>query len=128
MMKKIIGIFVCMLMICGALVSANNVAKNKQGFNIEDGAITVNIPVGGYKINDAKQWHEVTVEGYGRLLLPGKPNLPSKIFSVAIPPGAAVRDVTFETNKGIVIPGVYRIVPSSLPRVIGQENPILYAT
>ncbi len=72
MMKKIIGIFVCMLMICGALVSANNVTKNKQGFNIEDGAITVNIPVGGYKINDAKQWHEVTVEGYGRLLHTGK--------------------------------------------------------
>ena len=126
MMKKIVGIFVCMLMVCGALVSANNVVKNKQGFDIEDGAITVNIPVGGYKINDAKQWHEVTVEGYGRLLLPGKPNLPSKIFSIAIPPRAAVRDVTFETNKGIVIPGVYRIVPSSLPRVIGQENPILY--
>ncbi|MBE3121586.1 MAG: hypothetical protein IMZ58_05180 [Thermoplasmata archaeon] len=126
MMKKIVGIFVCMLMICGAFVSANNITKNKQGFNIEDGAITANIPVGSYEIKETTQGHEVTVDNYGRLLIPGKPNLPSKIFSIAIPPGAKVRDVTFETNRGIVIPGLYQIAPSSLPRVIGEENSVLY--
>jgi hypothetical protein len=125
MMKKIVGIFVCMLMICGALVSANNITKSKQGFNIEDGTITVNIPVGSYEIKETKQGHEVTVDNYGRLLIPGKPNLPSKIFSIAIPPGANVREVTFETNRGIVLHGLYQIPPSSLPRVIGPENSVL---
>ena len=125
-MKKIVGIFVCMLMICGALVSANNVAKNKQGFNIEDGAITVNIPVGRYEINDAKQGHEVTVESYGRLLIPGKPNLPSKIFSVAIPPGAQFKSVSFETPNSVVLYGRYNVLPVSLPRVIGDENSAVY--
>jgi len=125
-MKKIVGIFVCMLMICGTLVSANNVTKSKQGLTIDDGTITITIPVGRYEIKEITQSHEITIEGYGRLLIPGKPNLPSKIFSLAIPQGAIVRDVTFETNKGILIPGVYRIAPSPLPRVIGQENPVLY--
>ena len=125
MMKKIVGIFVCMLMICGALVSANNVTKNKQGFNIEDGSITLNMPVGCYKIKETKQGHEVTVDNYGRLLIPGKPNLPSKIFSIAIPPGAKIRDVTFETNRGILIPGLYQIAPCSLPRVIGPADSVL---
>ena len=125
MMKKIVGIFVCMLMICGALVSANNITKSKQGFNIEDSSITINIPVGSYEIKETKQGHEVTVDNYGRLLIPGKPNLPSKIFSIAIPPGANVRDVTFETNRGILLPGLYQIPPSSLPRVIGPENSVL---
>jgi len=113
-------------MICGVFVSANNVTKNTQGIDIGDGAITVNIPVGSYEIEETTQGHEVTVDNYGRLLIPGKPNLPSKIFSVAIPPGANVRDVQFETNKGIVLPGVYRIAPSLLPRVIGEENLVLY--
>jgi hypothetical protein len=126
MMKKIVGFVVSMLMICGALVSANTALKNQQSFNIEDGIITVNVPVGKYEINEIKQSHEVTVEGYGRLLIPGKPNLPSKIFSIAIPPGADIRDVKFETNKGIFLPGVYRIPPSSLSRVICAEDPVLY--
>ncbi|MCJ7697059.1 MAG: hypothetical protein MUO73_01865, partial [Thermoplasmata archaeon] len=63
MMKKIVGIFVCMLMICGALVSANNVTKSKQGLTIDDGAITVTIPVGRYEIKEITQSYEITVEG-----------------------------------------------------------------
>lgn len=126
-MKKIIGIFVCMLMICGALVSANAVIKSKQGITIEDGTITVNIPVGKYEIKETNVGQEITVENYGRLMIPGKPNMPSKIFSIAIPPGAKVRDVVFETKEGIDIHGLYQIPPSSLPRVIGSENSASYA-
>jgi hypothetical protein len=126
MMKKIVGIFICMLMICGAFVSANSITRNLQGLNIEDGTITVDIPVGGYKINEVNQNHEVAIEGYGRLLIPGQPNLPSKIFSIAIPPGSYVRDVQFETKNSIILPGVYQITPCVLPRVIGSENPVLY--
>jgi hypothetical protein len=60
------------------------------------------------------------------LLVPGKPNLPSKIFAVAIPPGAEVLEVTFNAGEGIVLPGTYEILPSPLPRVIGREDPLIY--
>jgi hypothetical protein len=126
MMKKLIGIFVCILMICSALVSTNTLTKNAQGFDIEDGIVTVHIPVGTYEIRNVKQNHEITIENYGRLLIPGKPILPSKIFSIAIPPGAKVQDVQFETDTVSILPGVYHIPPSPLPRVIGPENSVLY--
>jgi hypothetical protein len=125
MMKKIVGIFVCMLMICGAFVSASNMTKNKQGLIIDNGSITITIPVGRYEIKEINQGHEIAIENYGRLLIPGKPNLPSKIFSIAIPPGAKVCDVTFETKEGVVLPGSYKIAPCSLPRVIGPADSVL---
>jgi Peptidase family C25/Propeptide_C25 len=126
MMKKIIGIFVCILMICGTFVSAHNMTSNNKSINVEDGALTVQIPVDDYKIEKVNQNDEVTIQGYGRLLIPGQPNLPSKIFSIAIPPGATVRDVQFETKNGVVLTDVYQIAPCILPRVIGAENPVLY--
>ena len=119
MMKKIVGIFVCTLMVCSILVGANSISKNK------DGTINVNIPVGTYKITKTGQTHEISVENFGRLLIPGKPNLPSKIFSVAIPPGAKVVDISACT-KDTTLPGSYGIPPSTLPRVIGEENPLIY--
>jgi hypothetical protein len=92
----------------------------------EDGVISVSVPIGMYDIRQAQSGQEVYVEDFGRLLVPGKPNLPSKIFAIAVPPGAEVTTVTFETGESMVLPGVYNIVPSRLPRVIGQENPELY--
>src|SRR4030043_808669 len=117
MMKKIIGIFVCMLMISGALVSATNLLQDKKVFTTDSGEITVTIPIGSYQFVEEKQGYEVTIEHFGRLLIPGKPNLPSKIFSIAIPSGAIVQDVTFETDNDIVLPGASKIAPTSLPRV-----------
>ncbi|MGB7060982.1 MAG: C25 family peptidase propeptide domain-containing protein, partial [Candidatus Zixiibacteriota bacterium] len=92
----------------------------------EDGVISVPVPIGEYDIKQTQLGQEAYVENFGRLLVPGKPNMPSKIFAVAIPPGAEVAGVTFETGESIVLPGVYDIVPSGLPRVIGEENPQLY--
>lgn len=125
MMKKIIEIFVCTLMISGALVSAQNLFNDKKEFNIDTGTLSVTIPVGRYQIVEEKQGLEVTIESFGRLLIPGKPSLPSKIFSIAIPPGATVQDVTFEAKTSTVLPGKYKIAPNPLPRIIGAEDSIL---
>jgi hypothetical protein len=127
MMKKIIGIFVCMLMISGVLVSATNLWEDKKVVNTDSGTITVTIPIGSYQFVEEKQGYELTIENFGRLLIPGKPNLPSKIFSIAIPPGAKVQDVTFDVKDSIVLSGEYTIAPNVLPRVIGPENSVLYA-
>ncbi len=92
----------------------------------DDGKVSVTIPIGTYEIKSTQQGQEMSVESFGRLLVPGKPNLPSKIFAIAIPPGAKVAEVTFDTYEGIILPGIYEISPAPLPRVIGQEDPLLY--
>ncbi len=92
----------------------------------QHGKISVSIPVGAYGIKDTEQGQEILVEHFGRLLVPGKPNLPSKIFALAIPPGAELVEVSFDAGQGIVLPGTYQIPPAPLPRVIGQEDPLVY--
>jgi len=124
-MKKSLGIVVCLLMIGSSFVSLSAIKGDTQGASSHEGTITVAIPVGQYQIKKIGQSHEITIEGYGRLLIPGKPNLPSKIFSIAIPPGAMVLDVQFGTTNSVILPGTYTIAPSVLPRVIGEENPTL---
>ncbi len=132
-MKKIIKIesrialatLIAMLML-GSVLANVHASENNQNFDICEGTISVTIPVGTYEIKNTEQGHEISVENLGRLLVPGKPNLPSKIFAVAIPPGAELLEVTFNTGEGVVLPGTYDIPPSPLPRVIGQENPLIY--
>jgi hypothetical protein len=105
--------FMAMLIISSAALSA-------------DGEISVTIPIGTYEIQDTEGGQEIFLEDFGRLLVPGKPNLPSKIFAVAIPPGAEVAEVNFTAGEGVTLPGSYQLAPVGLPRVIGQEDPLLY--
>ncbi len=93
----------------------------------QEGVVRVTIPVAPYQLQRAGDLDELAVEGFGRLLVPGKPALPSRIFSIAIPPGAQVVDVAADTGKGILLPGTYDIAPAPLPRVIGEEDPAIYA-
>ncbi len=88
-------------------------------------AIDVDIPVGDYRIDKSERGHELSVEGYGYLKIPGKPLLPSKIFALAVPPGAEVTGVSYETGEGIVLSGEYEVAPAPLPSVIGEEDPIV---
>jgi len=98
---------------------------NSVGVSADEG-ISVTIPIGQYEINYTEQGQEVWVENFGRLLVPGKPNLPSKIFAIAIAPGAEIDEVTFTAGEGVTLPGTYEISPARLPRVIGQEDPLIY--
>jgi len=127
MKKHVIGIFLCMLMISSVLASATvNINKETNLFNIEDGTISVTMPVGKYEIESTTEGDEISVENFGRLLIPGKPNLPSKIFSIAIPPGAEIIDINFKVPDNIILPGYYNVLPVVLPRVIGEEIPEIY--
>ena len=68
-----------------AMLAMGNLAASA-----DDGVVSVPIPVGAYQIEQTPQGQYVSVEGFGRILVPGKPDLPSKIFAVAITPGAEV--------------------------------------
>jgi len=132
-MKKVLfGLFISILMIGSVLAGANttnliiNNNKNINLFEINDGEIIITIPVGDYEIFHSDKGDEVFIENFGRNLIPGKPNLPSKIFSIAIPPGAILKDVTFNSGESIILDGNYDIQPVDLPRVIGQEDHDIY--
>lgn len=92
----------------------------------DDGVVSVPIPVGTYEIEYTQQGQYISVENFGRILVSGKPDLPSKIFAIAIPPGAEVAEVTFDVGQGIALPGTYDIVPAVLTRVISEEDPLIY--
>lgn len=114
-------------MISGVFVSATNLLENKKAINVDGDTISVTIPIGSYQITEEKQGSYVSIENFGRLLIPGKPNLPSKIFSIAIPPGAQVQNIIFDVNDAVELSGEYKIAPSVLSRVIGPEDSIARA-
>jgi len=131
MKGKMVAVLICMLMIGSVFVSAsgNNfgVSTKKMGIlTAGQDVISVTIPVGSYEIKQVDGYDEISIENFGRLLIPGKPNLPSKIFAVAIPPGTEITKITFDAGEGVAHPGTYNVPPASLPRVIGQEDPDIY--
>jgi len=121
--RKVVIYLTTVLIIGSAMVNAS---ASGADLILRDGTISATITVGAYHIRQTAEGQEVDVEDFGFLLVPGKPKLPSKIFAIAIPPGAEVTQVTFNPSQGIVLPGTYQIPPSPLPRIIGKENPLVY--
>ncbi len=89
--------------------------------------IEVNIPVGEYNINYVDGKSEVSVEGFGYVNVPGAPRLPSRIFAVAVPPGAEIQGVKVKSKQTVEFPGQYEVKAVPVYRVIGEENPEIYA-
>jgi hypothetical protein len=119
-------VFVCViavLLVGSILIGADT---GRADLVLQDGSINVAIPVGTYEIRQTVDGQEVYVQDFGRLLVPGKPNLPSRIFALAVPPGAQVTGVAFNVGQAKVLPGSYHVPPAPLPRVIGEENPLVY--
>ncbi|MCK5636635.1 MAG: hypothetical protein KAH91_04370, partial [Thermoplasmatales archaeon] len=126
-MKKIVfGILVSMLMIGSVLASGTGVTNDEVNTNYsESDEIVTSISVDSYGLDSSDEGDYLYADNFGRLLIPGKPNIPSKIFAIAIPPGAVVTDVSYETGEEIVLPGSYNILPCELPQVIGQEDTVV---
>jgi len=119
-----IGVLVCTLMIGSISASATEIF-NEDIIDYEDGELISTITVNEYEIQNTEQGDYLTAEDFGRLLIPGKPNLPSKIFAIAIPPGSKFVDVSYELGEEIIIEGSYDIIPCPLPQVIGVEDPVV---
>ncbi len=115
------------LIISGLFLGGTFASAQLKTEDESDNKITIEFNVDYYELESIKGYDELKAENFGRLLVPGKPNLPSKIFAIAIPPGAEITDVTYEIIEEIQLPGNYLIEPSPLHRVIGEEDPQLYA-
>ena len=91
------------------------------------GTVQVTIPTGSYEILTTATGHQISAAEFGRWLVPGQPNLPAKIFSVALPPGATVIGVSAGEGEPRWLPGRYNVEPVALPRVVGEERAEAYA-
>jgi hypothetical protein len=99
-----LGLSVMILMFAGPGLRAEN--------------LTVTLEAGEYRIADADGGRQlVTMDDFGKLLIPGKPMLPAKNFMIAVPPGAEVVSVNVNGNGPIELEGVYAIAaaPPHLP-------------
>ena len=115
--KKIMAIFFLIMLTITIPVS------HFQVFGLETyDSIRYTIHVDDFNIQQKNGFDEINAEGFGRFLIPGKPNLPSKIVTIAIPPNAKILDVNFETSNRITLNGSYNIPPCDTPQSIGEET------
>ena len=126
-MKKILySILVCTLMVSSVLASATFVNNNENEnndpvlFEIEDGIISTSMNFGSYEILNSDEGDEIAVEDFGHRLISGMPNLPSKIFSIAIPPGAEFTGLSYEILDSDLVSGFYEVKPVPVPLPMGE--------
>ena len=85
MKKKYLNVII----VYGIIVSLVSLSlANSNTFEYGDNnvnSIIFNIITDSFDIRETEKGHEIDVDNFGRLLISGKPNMPSKIFSFAIP-------------------------------------------
>lgn len=123
-MRNIYGRIIWMAFIFLGLFGMHNISvADQNSTNLHE--ILLPIPIGEYSIESTSRGDKISINDFGRLLIPGKPDLPSKIFTIAIPPGASLVTLEYEVGDEVILPGSYNIPPARLPRVIGKEDPVI---
>ncbi len=126
-MKKLTIMFVTgFFLLSGFVVSANYMLNNSEisddPINIQTMKILFSFTNDGdYQIINEKDGQRIEVDGYGNLMVPGKPMLPSKKVMIALPPGAKVQSVNVKGIDATVVPGIYNIVPT--PQIKPIDDP-----
>ncbi len=89
--------------------------------------VSIKLSAEEYQIAENDEGQIVHMDGFGYLLVPGKPMLPAKNFLIALPPGAKAVSVQVKGTGETQLPGTYRIVstPPILPLVDLHQYPEL---
>jgi len=103
------------------LIGFFQIGSNIQAEENEQ-TITHYLTIEDYSIEQTTDGDKLSVENFGRLLIEGKPNLPSKIISIAIPPGSSIKNIEIHAQKSMMLNGFYQIPPCPSPRIIGGET------
>jgi photosystem II stability/assembly factor-like uncharacterized protein len=76
-------------------------------------ALTITLEAGDYTLHEEGdgQTRIQMAEDFGSFGAPGEPELPARTFLIALPPGAQVTGVRFETPDSLTLSGRYRVVP-----------------
>ena len=129
-MKKLLVLFtICFLVLSSTMTYAQGKEQSStKKFDANDGRISIHIPIGEVTYQKTHKGDDIALDDFGRHLVPGKPNLPSKIFSIALPPGAVFVELQYTLGKGILLPGRYDIKPVPVPQVARQGNQEIQAS
>jgi len=92
-------------------------------FPAEAGVISCTVTLDHFSIKAREKGHEVMAEGFGFLLVPGKPKLPRKIFSIALPPNTRMTSLNIREGEEVLLEGAYKVIPTPMFRVLGEEDP-----
>ena len=130
-MGKIFGIAIVFALIgamLGGLANTAGATSEKTTVSVTDSSpwfttedITITLEAGQYEINEAGEYSVIEMEGFGSVISPGEPKLPSKTFLIGLPPGAEAVSVDIVASEYAEFLGEYRIMPAP-PIISGQEN------
>jgi hypothetical protein len=76
------------------------------------GVTTIRVTPSEFDIIDKGGEQIIEMNGFGYLMVPGKPMLPAKNILIALPPGARVQSVEVRGIGASQLPGTYQIVPT----------------
>jgi len=117
-------LLVILLHVIGALFSRSGVAAQSPvpiDVVTTPGSLEVTLEIPAPELLRAGGGDELSIPDFGRFAQPGEPELPGRIFSLALPPGAQVTDVTISALETIELPGRYDIPPAAIPVLPGER-------
>jgi len=79
---------------------------------IETQSMTTTVYSSEYRITGNPENQRIEMDGYDHLGIPGKPELPSKCFHIALPPGAKILSVDVQEQNPVTLTGDYKIRPA----------------
>jgi hypothetical protein len=99
--RLVLGIMLCFfILITGQWVTANDV-------------IELEVRSAEYQIVEEERGQLIRMDGFGHLMVPGKPLLPARNVLIELPPGAHVLSTEVMGLNGTELPGEFEIMPSS---------------
>ena len=128
-MKKIIQAILVGIIFFLILASTSQAVLVRNNFstgfntdkNLEIKILDFEITIEDFDILPTENGYKVIIEEFGRLSEPGEPYLPSKIFSIALPPNAEFIELSYDIEKRYILPDTYAIIPIK-PANFNSEN------
>jgi hypothetical protein len=122
MKKKIYIIGLSLILLFSHITLAQNLT------NSQTNTLTIDIPQGSLNHQKTIYGDEIIINSFGKHQIPGQPQLPTKIFSIAIPPGAIFTNLEYTTKKITTLPGQYTLHPCPPPQISDKTNNLLQCT
>ncbi len=119
-MKKIISICITALLLFN--VSLFAIAENQRESKYDIRNIKIPIQFSSYDIITSEKQDTIVMDDFGLIHRPGQPKLPMKIISIAIPPKARIRKISFDYSEIIDISGSYNIIPVDIPEFLNNDQ------
>ena len=73
--------------------------------------VQIKVTIPSFTLLQCEDGEKILVDNYGRLPYSGEPYLPSKILSLALPPGAEFIELSYETSEEIVLAQAHYLAP-----------------